>query len=111
MKLFNSIAHMLAWLLKKAIPKAEQEVTAVEKIAGPVAGALAQALAGKGAQAEAVVYALAGSALKALSDAGGVISSDGLNIQLDTEIVPDVLNLYQQVAALFAKNKPATEKA
>lgn len=105
MKLFNTLGHFFAWLLDKGIPAAEKDVQEVEAIAGPVAGALAQAIAGQGAKAQATVTAIGGCVLKALSDAGGIISSDGLNVQLDAQIVPDVEALYKAVATLFAPAK------
>lgn len=102
MKLFNTLGHFFAWLLDKGIPTAEKDVQEVTAIAGPVAGALAQAISGQGAKAQATVTAIGGCVLKAISDAGGIISSDGLNVQLDAQIVPDVEALYKAVAGLFA---------
>lgn len=107
MKLFNTIGHFFAWLLHVGIPNAEKDVQEVEAIAGPVAAAFAQAINGKGAQAQATVTAIGGCVLKAISDAGGVIAADGLNVKLDLQIIPDVLTLYHAVAGLFGKSAPA----
>ncbi|MGH9482355.1 MAG: hypothetical protein ACRD1L_09715 [Terriglobales bacterium] len=105
-KIFNTLGHFFAWLLNVGIPTAEKDVQQVAAIAGPVAAAFAQSVSGQGAAAQATVSAIAGCVMKAISDAGGVISANGLNVALDEQILPDVEELYKAVAGIFAPATP-----
>lgn len=60
MKIFNSIGHLFAWVLSKALPSAEKAVTAVATAAAsPLATVLATLTGGKTAQVQADIEAIA----------------------------------------------------
>lgn len=107
-KLFNSLGHFFAWLLHVGLPAATKDTKFGAAVGGAVAAAVAGIIGQDGAQAQATVEALAGSVLQAISDAGGVIAADGLNVKLDEAIVADVKDLYAQIAGIF---HPAPPKA
>lgn len=101
MKIFNSVGHLFAWIVGKAIPAATKGVQAVEgAIDSPLAGLVASALGPKAEKYQSGIQAIAGDVLAAFGDAGAAIGAAGLNVQFDEATVTAIRAIYADIKAL-----------